>query len=215
MLAVSGLPSESQLPQGWPGPASGACLPDQAEAAGYIDQTVQTAAWLAVQELEGQDQWPSGRAQDVTAYAHLTVEGRGGKGIEDREREGRRRTRRGGGQTIWSAGGKCGRWPFAICMGRRAQVLGRAQSCADTSTEPSQHTVPHTQSCSGTRTKPRQHIRRATRARAQTCTCTSTRAVHQHTGIHWHTEEIGELAERYFVRNWTATNTRTEQRITF
>jgi hypothetical protein len=34
----------------------------------------------------------------VTAYAYLTEEGRGGEGVEERERERRRGTRRGGGE---------------------------------------------------------------------------------------------------------------------
>ncbi len=84
-------------------------------------------------------------------------------------KRGRRVLRRGRGRGGEGRGGE----------GGKLHTPARAQSHARTHAEPTS----------------RLHTQRATTARAQTCSCTSNRAVHQHTIIRQQIEEKSELAE--------------------
>ncbi len=81
--------------------------------------------------------------------------------------ESRRGTRRGGGQTIWSAARTCGRGPFDICMGSRALVP--AGERAELRQHPRRASQAPAQSHASTRDELCQHARRTALARTQSC----------------------------------------------
>jgi hypothetical protein len=124
--------------------------------------------------LAGSARRPGQVAQSGTRCDSIRAPDRGGRRGRKGSRRGRGRGGEGrGGELGKRHGGTCCRGPFTTCIGHRDQVPARAQSYARTRAEPPS----------------RQH------ARAKTCSCTSNRAVHQHTIIHQQIEEISELAE--------------------